>query len=597
MGTNDRLINKTFRGILLVNTVSLVSAIICVMIDAIVVGQFLGSKAVAAIGLISPVVMLCNIVGTLFGPGVGVVCTRYMGMARPDRVNQAFSLVIVVMLVLSLMISGGLFFTASLLADTLGGKTGDQEITLMIEKYIKGYCIGIPFTNISMCMAGLMMLDNDRGRSVGCTFAILIGDVAADLINVVVLKGGMFGMAFASSVSGILGFLVVITHFFKKDRILSFTVKDMQFSDLKEVVLCGIPNSLASGCMSLRNIIFNGLLLSVGTTASISAMSVANSFYSLIFALTLALLVSTSTMISLYYGEENRKGIEASFKMSLKAVTVILGAITAIVLIFSDLVTGLFLKSNDPDELGQAALFIRSMMIETFIMGISYTFGGVQQAIRNNGIAYLVVSLREGILPIACAAAVGSVFGVKGVAAGIIISGAFTFISCIIIPSLKLKRPIRRLDDMLLLDKDFGSAPEDVFEASLNDIEGVMEASRGVMEFCSKRETARRTAVMTSLFIEEAVGNIVRHGFAEGKSGNIDLRVISSKEKLVIRIRDDGKPFDPVDWYNRNHPEDPASGVGIRAIVGLADDVRCIPSMGLNNLMITIDRERKERPL
>ncbi len=56
----------------------------------------------------------------------------------------------------------------------------------------------------------------------------------------------------------------------------------------------------------------------------------------------------------------------------------------------------------------------------------------------------------------------------------------------------------------------------------------------------------------------------------------------------MIRIRDNGRPFDPVEWYEKNHPEDPASGLGIRIIMKLAKDVKYIPAMGLNNLMITM---------
>ena len=90
MERNDRLVSSTFKGILTVNIVSMVSAIAAVMVDAIVTGQFLGSDAVASVGLIQPVAMACNLLGTLFGPGLVIVCTRYMGMADIDRARQAF---------------------------------------------------------------------------------------------------------------------------------------------------------------------------------------------------------------------------------------------------------------------------------------------------------------------------------------------------------------------------------------------------------------------------------------------------------------------------------------------------------------------------
>ena len=150
------------------------------------------------------------------------------------------------------------------------------------------------------------------------------------------------------------------------------------------------------------------------------------------------------------------------------------------------------------------------------------------------------------------------------------------------------KRLSFRAADLLLIPETLGAAPEDMLEASVQDMDGVMDTAQRVMQFCRDKGADTRTAFMASLFIEETVGNTVRHGFPEGKKGNIDLRVIYSREKHLIRIRDDGKPFDPVEWYTRNHPDDPSSGVGIRIVTQLAKDVRYIPAMGLNHLVIEL---------
>ena len=93
---------------------------------------------------------------------------------------------------------------------------------------------------------------------------------------------------------------------------------------------------------------------------------------------------------------------------------------------------------------------------------------------------------------------------------------------------------------------------------------------------------------MTSLFVEEMAGNTVRHGFVPGRPGSVELRLICNDGAQVIRLRDNGIPFDPLDWLKRNNPDNPTSGVGIRIIVSLASEVYCTPAMGLNNLMVII---------
>lgn len=62
-----------FTGILITNIISIVAGIGCTMIDSIVTGQFLGTDAITASGMITPVVMIINLVGGLIGGALTLV--------------------------------------------------------------------------------------------------------------------------------------------------------------------------------------------------------------------------------------------------------------------------------------------------------------------------------------------------------------------------------------------------------------------------------------------------------------------------------------------------------------------------------------------
>ena len=119
MKSDDRLINKAFVGIWAVNGISMLFSIACVMIDAILTGQFLGKDAVTASGLVQPVILLLNIVGGLLGPGLGIMCTRYMGMARKDLVNNIFSMIMEIQLFVSILFMALLYVLAPTIAGAL----------------------------------------------------------------------------------------------------------------------------------------------------------------------------------------------------------------------------------------------------------------------------------------------------------------------------------------------------------------------------------------------------------------------------------------------------------------------------------------------
>ncbi|MBQ7152616.1 MAG: ATP-binding protein [Clostridia bacterium] len=588
MNGNSQLIKKTFYGIMLVNIVSMVSGVLCVMIDAIITGQFLGINAVTAAGLLNPVVLICNIIGAVLGPGVSVVCTRYMGMAKPEKVNQVFSTVMIAMTSICLAVSAILFIFAPDIASLLGSQTNNEEIMTMISDYLRGFSFGIIPMCFSHGLTGLMMLDNDKKRSILGIVVTLAADVVFDLVNVLFIHGGMLGMAVATSLSSLLGAFVVASHFFRKKRILHFTGKGLSFSDLKEAVLCGIPNAINIGCLAVRGIFFNYLLLFIATSGTVAALSVANSAFSIFVSISLGMFASTSTMCSLLYGEEDREGLSQALMLSMRSVFLCFAAITALLLALAGPFARLFLDSSASEELAQAAKFIRLMALRMFIVSVSISLSGAYQGVRKLVLNYTIDMLREGVLTVLCALIFGGIFGLAGFEFSFIISGALLLLFVLLVPILKNKRFSIRPKDLLLLPDSFGSSPEDTFTASITDMDGVMKASLDVMQFCSQKGMEKRLSMMMSLFIEEMAGNTVQHGFPNGRQGHIDVRILCKPDTLVIRLRDDGVPFDPVDWLKRNHPDDPSSGAGIRIIIGLAQDIRYVPAMGLNNMIITV---------
>lgn len=584
---NGDLVRKTFFGILIVNVISMVSGILCTVIDAVVTGQFLGTEAVAASGLITPVVMLVSLLGLLFGPGVSIVCTRYMGMAKPERVRQVFSVVIFTALLLSCVGAVLLFFLSPIIAHALGESAG-EGISERILDYLRGFAFAIPMLCLSTVLSGLMVMDNDRKRGIAAMLVTLLGDTVFDLANVLIFHGGMLGMSLATALSCAMGLVVLLTHFHKKDRVLSFTREGLRVSDLKEVVLCGVSSVLSIGSQSLRILCFNLFLLSLAGSSAVAALSVANSAFTPIFMAGTGLLTATSALCSLLYGEEDRGGLLIAFGLSLRVALLGFAVLSALLLAFAAPIARLFLDASSSSALAQGTVFIRAMAVQYLLQSVNYAFCGAYLGTQQPRRALLISLMREGVFPILCCMGLGVLFGIRGFPFGFALAGALTLLLCFVIPWKRSGHISLAPQDLLLLPAEFGSEPEELYEASMQTIEDVMDVSAWVMRFCESRGASHRTAFMAALFVEEMAVNTILHGFPEGRRGSIDLRLVYGEEAKVIRLRDNGRPFDPAEWLRRNQTEDPSSGVGIRIVIGLAKDVLYIPAMGLNNLVIKL---------
>ncbi len=588
MNSNDRLINKTFLGIWAITGMSVLFNIACIMIDAIFTGQFLGADAVAASGLCTPVAMIVNLIGALFGPGVSISCTKFMGMAKKDMVNKTFSMIVEVLCGLSVVITILLFILAPVIAGALGAKAGNEIIITMASDYLRGYSLAVIPLSLSIAISGLMMLDNDRIRGIGTMLVTLICDFIFDYLNVAVFHGGMWGMAIASALSNLAGLIVVLTHFTKKNRVLSFYFTRPDMKLLKDVMVCGIPNSVSLASTAIRGLCFNAFMFAICGDVAVAALSASNSLFTIMNAIALGMFVATSSLSSLLYGEGDRSGIVKTLRISIKLVTIVFGSMNILVFIFPGIIARAFLDATAIEQLAQAAKFIRFMAIEYLFFISSYSFSGLYQGIQKNGLSNLIVILREAVLPIVFAISLGLIFGLDGFMYGLAIAGVMVTAACFLIPIIVNKKVSFSAKDMVLLPQDFGAGPDELFEASMETMEEVMKVSEEATEFCLGKNMTKRNAQMTALFIEETVGNSLTHVGPKGKPVHVDLRVIVKEDSQIIRIRDDGKPFDPVDWYAKNNPQDPASGLGIRLIMKLAKDVKYIPAMGLNNLMITM---------
>ena len=337
--SDNQLIKKTFYSILMINAFSSVTGIMCVIIDAIMTGQFLGTAAVTASGLITPIVTLSNLLCNLLAPGVSIVCTRYMGKAQPERSCQVFSIVMIADLILSGVFSLILFATAPAISNVLS-HTADEQIRQIMSDYMRGYVFSIIPTCVMMGLNGIMMLDNDRKRGLMATLATFTADVVLDLANVLVFHGGMLGMALATSFSAFVGLLVLLGHFLRKNCAIRFAAHGLRWEDLKEVVLCGVSTVISFGSQTLRSFLFNLFLLSLAGSGVVAALAVANSAFSLINSVAISMLITTAMLCSLLFGEEDRNSLSDTMSVALRTVFRCFAIITVVMTASAHLIAG-----------------------------------------------------------------------------------------------------------------------------------------------------------------------------------------------------------------------------------------------------------------
>ena len=82
-------------------------------------------------------------------------------------------------------------------------------------------------------------------------------------------------------------------------------------------------------------------------------------------------------------------------------------------------------------------------------------------------------------------------------------------------------------------------------------------------------------------------GNIARHGFAKTKKPAIDIRLVAKEDdSIILRIRDNGVEFNPMDYDIASG--DSAKCIGIKLVRSTMSNMDYHSTVGLNNVVITL---------
>lgn len=109
-----------------------------------------------------------------------------------------------------------------------------------------------------------------------------------------------------------------------------------------------------------------------------------------------------------------------------------------------------------------------------------------------------------------------------------------------------------------------------LFKLSLklkNRLEDLDRLNR-TLEFLRHRlGMSKKCSCETNLVLEELFTNIIKHGCCDGKTHSINITISLKKEILIIRVEDDGVPFNPIkaDQPDRSSPPEDREigGLGI----------------------------------
>ncbi len=555
------------------------------IIDNAFAANFLGSDAMAVTGLFSPVTNFLNAINALVFGGAQVLCGKYLGKHMTERTSSIFSLDMVTVILVSIMLMLACEVIPGSIAAVLGAS---QELSGALISYIRGFAIGLPFFCIGTQFTAFLQLERQEKRSYIAVASMFMLNVFFNWLFIVAFGMGLFGLGLSTSISYLSFCLIQGLYYFSGKSTLAFSMKSIRFSDLPEVLLNGLPGAMSQACIFLRGIVLNHLIVRHIGEAGLSAFSAINSFGSVYWAVPAGVTSAVMVLGSVYAGEEDRDGLTILMKTFLKRGV---GLVLLVSLILSACcvpLTRIFFQDPSAPVYSMTVMGFLLFPLSSPISTITVGFSNYYHCMQREKIVR-TVSVIDGIAATCLfALLLIPLLGMNGMWISQILACASSVLILYVYAAVQNRKLWCSLREMMCFREGFGVPDEDRIDISVHGMEEVINISQKVWDFCDVHCIGGKQKNCASLCVEELAGNIVKHGFVDGKKHCIDIRVSCMKENIMLSIKDDCRKFNPTEAAKLFDPDDKTHNLGLRIATGMTQRMSYQNTFGLNILTMVI---------
>jgi len=340
------------------------------VVDSIVVGNFIGKEALAAVGASFPIIfmMVSLIIGLVMG--TTVVISQYYGAKDFVRVKRAIDTMYVYSTITGVITTVAGLLLAGPLLSLLG--TPEEimpQAILYLRIYFSGIIIFFGYNGTSAVLRGL----GDSKTPLYFLIIATIANIILVLLFVGVFKWGIAGSAYATLLANGLAFGLAIYWLNKTHKLIRIAIKGLHFDReiFQHSIRIGLPTGIQQTLVAVGNLALLSIVNKFGTNV-LAGYSVASRIDTLAIIPSMSFSQALSTFVGQNIGANKtdriRTGLISTIKMS-GSVTIIT---SLIIIIWGHLFMSMFTSDPDVIRTGDQYLTIVSSFYLAFTLMFIY---------------------------------------------------------------------------------------------------------------------------------------------------------------------------------------------------------------------------------
>lgn len=335
-------------------------------VDSIIVGNFVGKEALAAIGSVDSIIN--TYIGFFVGlsAGAGVVISQYYGASDDENVHKAVHTTIAITLIMAIGTTIISLFTTDIF---LRISRVPSDVWPEAETYLGIYFLGLVGLLIYNMGSGILRAVGDSKHPLYFLIFSALSNTVLDIIFVANLRLGVAGAAYATIISQALSALLVLYTLIKTNDCYKISLKKIRIYPklLKQIFRIGLPTALQMMVTAFSNVFVQSYINSFGSAAMAGYSS-----YNKIDKVCLLPLQSIGLAITTFMGQNIGAGNSERAIKGVKTATR-MNVVTAIVLLTFLWVVApylIYIFNQDEEVIHYGTIFLRTM--SPFFLCVAY---------------------------------------------------------------------------------------------------------------------------------------------------------------------------------------------------------------------------------
>ncbi len=325
-------------------------------VDQIIVGNYLGKEALAAVGASFPIIftLIAFVIG--IASGSTIVISQYFGAKDIFKVKRAIDTTFIVLAIAAVILTViGLTFSEDIfklmkLPDELM-----SEASSYLNIYIAGLVLFFGFNGVAAVLRGL----GDSKTPLYFLILSTVLNIGLDLLFIVVWDWGIEGAAYATLIAQGTSFFVSVFYLNKHHKLIKFNLREFSFDRgiFIQSLRIGLPTGFQHTFVALGMMALMGIVNTFGTDV-VAAYTAAGRLDALAVIPAMVFAQALSTFVGQNMGAGNITRVKQGMWRTLLMTFVVSAVMTAIVIVFKYPLMGMFTEDTEVIRIGGEYLTI-----------------------------------------------------------------------------------------------------------------------------------------------------------------------------------------------------------------------------------------------